>query len=96
MRPWLRYGLLFVGAGAIAAFSIRRGIDPFDEGLALQAASRVADGQLPYRDFLWPYGPGQPFLTAGLFELFGPSLIVWRIVRVVVDAAVVLRLLTRL
>jgi hypothetical protein len=85
---WLRRGLLFVGAAAIAGFSIRRGIDPFDEGLALQAASRIVDGQLPYSDFRWAYGPGQPFLTAGLFELFGPSLIVWRIVRALIDAAV--------
>jgi hypothetical protein len=88
VRPRVRYVLLFLGAGAIAAFSIRRGIDPFDEGIALQAASRIAQGQLPYGDFRWAYGPGQPYLNAGLFELFGPSLIAWRIVRVAVDAAV--------
>ena len=88
MTPRVRHALLFLGAAAIAGFSIRRGIDPFDEGLALQAASRIADGQLPYRDFHWAYGPGQPFLTGGLFELFGPSLVGWRIVRVAVDAAI--------
>jgi hypothetical protein len=88
VRPWLRYGLLFVGAAAIVGFSIRRGIDPFDEGIALQAASRIADGQIPYGDFRWAYGPGQPYLTSGLFELFGPSLITWRIVRLAIDAAI--------
>lgn len=88
MSAWLRHAILFFGAAAIAAFSIRRGIDPFDEGIALQAASRIADGQLPYGDFRWAYGPGQPFLNAGLFDLFGPSLITWRIVRVLVDAAI--------
>ena len=41
----------------------------------LSAARRVGDGQLPYRDFLWSYGPGQPYLLAGL----GPSLLWWRV-----------------
>lgn len=75
-------------AALICGFSLLRGIDPFDEGLILQAADRIADGQLPYRDYLYPYGPGQPFLLAGMQELFGPSLLVWRIVRLLVDVAV--------
>ena len=81
---------LFLFGLAISAFTIRRGIDPFDEGLALQAARRVADGQVPYSNFLWPYGPAHPYLLAGLFKLFGTSLLWWRIVRVVVDASVAL------
>ena len=87
-RPRLAAAALFAAALAISAFSMLRGIDPFDEGLALQAASRVADGQLPYADFTWAYGPGQPYLLAGLAELFGPSLLTWRIVRVLVNGAV--------
>ena len=79
---------VFAGAVALSAFSILRGIDPFDEGLALQAAARVADGQLPYHDFTWAYGPGQPYLLAALNELFAPSLLAWRIVRVLVNGAV--------
>ena len=82
------YAVLAALAALISGFSLLRGIDPFDEGLILQAADRIADGQLPYRDFLYPYGPGQPFLLAGLQELFGPSLVVWRIVRLLVDVAV--------
>ena len=87
-RPRLVAGAVFVAALAISAFSILRGIDPFDEGLALQAAERVASGQLPYHEFTWAYGPGQPYLLAGLSEIFGPSLLAWRIVRVLVNAAV--------
>jgi hypothetical protein len=56
----------------------------------LQAAARLADGQLPYSDFWWNYGPGQPYLLAGLRELFGPSLLAWRVLRVALDAAVAL------
>ena len=54
----------------------------------LQAAARIADGQVPYSDFWWFYPPGQPYLLAGLWELFGPSLLPWRILRVACDAGV--------
>jgi hypothetical protein len=87
-RPLVLYGLLFAAALAISAFTIRRGVDPFDEGLTLQAARRVAEGELPYRDFLWSYGFAQPLLLAGLFKAFGVSLLSWRILRVLTDAAV--------
>src|SRR3954453_7265306 len=82
--------LLFAAAAALSAFTIRREIGPHDEGLMLQAAARIADGQIPYRDFWWNYGPGQPYLLGALWKLFGPSLLTWRIVRVGLDAAVAL------
>jgi hypothetical protein len=86
---WLLPALFAAGA-AISAFTILRGIDPFDEGLMLQAAARVANGQWPYRDFLWSYGPGQVLLLAGSVKLFGTSLLWWRVVRVLVNAGVAL------
>jgi hypothetical protein len=64
------------------------GINPHDEGLVLQAAARVADGQLPYRDFYANYAPAQYFLIGGLNLAFGPSLVTWRVVRVLLDATV--------
>jgi hypothetical protein len=82
--------LLFAAGLLISGFTILRGIEPFDEGLTLQAARRAAQGQLPYRDFLWAYGPGHLYLLAGLFKAFGTSLLWWRIVRVLVDAAIAL------
>ena len=80
--------LLFAGGALISAFTILQGIDPFDEGIALQAARRVAEGQTPYADFTWAYGPVSPYLLGGLFKVFGVSLLQWRILRVVADAAV--------
>src|SRR5205085_4099360 len=82
--------LLFVAGLLISGFTILRGVEPFDEGLTLQAARRVAEGQLPYSDFLWAYGPGHVYLLGALFKLFGTSLLWWRIIRVLVDAAVAL------
>ena len=86
-RP-LVLGLLFVGAALLSAITVLDGVQPNDEGLMLQAASRIADGQVPYSDFWWYYPPGQPYLLAGLWELFGSSLLAWRVVRVLTDAAV--------
>jgi hypothetical protein len=87
---WTPLALLFLGGALISGFTMLRGIDPFDEGLALQAARRVSEGQTPYADFLWSYGPGWPYLLAGLFKAFGVSLLQWRILRLIADAAVAL------
>ncbi len=88
-RPRL-LALLYAAGVLISAFTVLRGIDPFDEGLILSAAARVADGQLPYQDFPWPYGPAHPYLLAGASELFGESLLWWRVARVACDAGVAL------
>ncbi|MEA2469180.1 MAG: hypothetical protein QOE38_178 [Thermoleophilaceae bacterium] len=91
LRPHIRWALLFLGGALISAFTIRQGIDPFDEGIALQAARRVAGGEVPYADFTWAYGPAWPYLLAGLFKVFGgASLLQWRVLRVVADASVAL------
>jgi hypothetical protein len=92
MRHWERWRtpvLLVLGA-LLSGVTLLREIGPHDEGLMLQAAQRIADGQLPYRDFWWNYGPGQPLLLALPIKLFGPSLLWWRLLRVVVDAVVAL------
>jgi hypothetical protein len=85
-----RWVLLFLAGVLISGFTILQGIDPFDEGIALQAARRVSEGQTPYADFVWAYGPANPYLLAGLFKVFGVSLLQWRILRVLADAAVAL------
>jgi hypothetical protein len=79
---------VWAGAALLSAITALSGIQPNDEGLMLQAATRIADGQVPYRDFWWFYPPGQPVLLAGLQELVGPSLVTWRVVRVAADATV--------
>jgi hypothetical protein len=81
-------GLLFAGAAALSAATMLKGFQPNDEGLMLQAAARISHGQVPYSDFWWYYPPGQPYLLAVLWKVFGPSLLTWRIVRVLSDAAV--------
>jgi hypothetical protein len=78
--------LLWAAAGLISGVTMRRYLEPFDEGLLMQGASRILDGQWPYADFGWPYGPGQPAAVAGLSWLFEPSVAWWRGLRVAADA----------
>ena len=51
----------------------------YDEGIVLTAAMRVAAGQLPHRDFYAIYGPAEFYLFAGLFKIFGQSILVERL-----------------
>ena len=81
---------LWLVAALVSGFTAWRYLEPFDEGLLLQAATRVADGQWPYADFGWSYGPGQPLLIALAFKLLGPSVVWWRLVRVAADATAAL------
>ena len=87
---WFVPLLLFAGGLFLSGLTILNGVQPNDEGLMLQAAARIADGQVPYGDFWWYYPPGQPYLLGGLSALLGPSLLWWRIVRLLADAAVAL------
>ena len=80
--------VLFLLAAGLSAVTILRGIGPQDEGLMLQWAARLADGQWPYRDFWSNYAPGQGLALAALWKAFGPSLLAWRVLRVLTDALV--------
>ncbi|MCD6726331.1 MAG: hypothetical protein LT070_03735 [Solirubrobacteraceae bacterium] len=74
----------------LSGLTILNGIQVNDEGLMLQAAARIAAGEVPYRDFWWFYPPGQPYLLGGLWAALGPSLLWWRVVRLLADAVVAL------
>src|SRR6202030_815242 len=81
----VRQLVLFALAAGLSGFTILQGIAPHDEGLMLQAGSRIASGQWPYRDFWTNYPPGQPLVLAGLQLVFGPSLLAWRVLRTLTD-----------
>ena len=82
----MRIALLWLAAALISGFTLRRFIGPLDEGILMQAATRLADGQWPWRDFGWAYGPGEPLLVMVTNAIFGDSLLWWRLLRVASDA----------
>jgi hypothetical protein len=90
LRPALTAAALFAAAALLSGITALDGIQPNDEGLMLQAAARIAAGEVPYDDFWWFYPPGQPLLLGALWEALGPSLLTWRVVRVLCDASVAL------
>ena len=59
----------------LCAFRRSTGID-LDEGIILQGAQRILDGQVPYRDFFSFFTPGSYYLLALLFRVFGNSYLV--------------------
>lgn len=74
---WWTGSLVFAFLFLYATMSRR--VNAYDEGLVLFGSYRVMSGELPYRDFYTNYGPGQFYIVATLFKLFGPSVIVERL-----------------
>jgi hypothetical protein len=52
---------------------------PMEEGFMLVFPERVLHGDLPNRDFLHLYGPGSLWALAGVFKVFGVSLLTERL-----------------
>lgn len=80
--------LVVFGALATLTLGMDRSVIPYDEGLIVTGASRVAAGAVPHRDFYTNYGPGQFYVLAFAFKIFGPSLLVERIWDLVIKAAI--------
>ncbi|MCL4478544.1 MAG: glycosyltransferase family 39 protein [Deltaproteobacteria bacterium] len=59
-----------------------------DEGYIIYGAKRVLDGQILYKDFFQFYPPGDFYLLAFVFKLFGYSFIIARETAVVIDSLI--------
>src|SRR5215469_2583178 len=72
-------GLLLFLAAMLYMLAFRRvvNMEP-DEGIVLQGAQRILNGQVPYRDFFTFYTPGSFYFTALLLRVFGDSIITAR------------------
>jgi hypothetical protein len=70
--------LITVGlfGGAVFLFSLEWFYDIGREGISTVGAERVLRGEMPYRDFWTMYAPGQFYLVALLFKIFGTHLLV--------------------
>jgi hypothetical protein len=59
----------------------------YDEGLCLYGGLQVLHGQIPYRDFFSLYPPGEFYMLAGVFRLFGVSVLCDRVLFALINAA---------
>jgi hypothetical protein len=83
------FALVFAASFLILFVGMSRLCNVYDEGLALTGAMRVAAGQIPHRDFYANYGPAQFYTLAGLFKIFGASLLVERLFDLLIKATLV-------
>ncbi len=79
LRVIATYLLCFLGLVLFFFLSQSRMTVLYDEGIALTAVMRVMAGQVVHRDFYYNYGPATLYIEAGLFRLFGPSVLVARL-----------------
>jgi hypothetical protein len=75
---WIDILLAFVIASLALGYKHEFNVEVFDEGLTLYGSLRVANGDVPYRDFWTTYGPGSYYLVASAFHLFGATVSVLR------------------
>jgi hypothetical protein len=85
----LNSAFVFGGAYLILLLGMCLRPNMYDEGIVLTASMRVAAGQLPHRDFYAIYGPAQFYILAGLYRLFGESILVDRLLDLFFRALVV-------
>ncbi|OGC23665.1 hypothetical protein A2291_04100 [candidate division WOR-1 bacterium RIFOXYB2_FULL_42_35] len=61
----------------------------YDEGIIVYGAQRVLNGDIPYKDFWTIYSPGQFYVLAFLFKIFGSSILVARLFDSLIRAGLV-------
>ena len=68
---WITASLLFLAAAAIVVWQNSRLAVLWDLSYILENAHRIAQGQIPYRDFPFPYAPLTFLIQAALIKLGG-------------------------
>jgi hypothetical protein len=69
---------VFVASLFYLTICMNRNVNVYDEGFILFDATRILDGDIPHRDFYTIYGPGQIYVLAILYKIFGISVLVER------------------
>lgn len=60
-------------------FLYTRGLNPANEGLLLQSARYINQGEIVYKNFYFPHTPGSIFVIALLFKFFGQTILTARL-----------------
>lgn len=89
-KSLFEFTLVFLLSYLILFLGMSRRPNMYDEGISLTGAMQVLAGQLPHRDFYSIYGPGQFYMLAVLFKIFGQSLLVARLFDLLIKAILAL------
>jgi hypothetical protein len=76
---------LFLGSLLYLTLCMDQAVNVYDEGITLFGADRVMHGDVLHRDFYALYGPAQFYIIAGLYKLFGASVLIERAWTVIVS-----------
>ncbi len=75
LRLALGWAALLVAAGFVLFWRLHDSVGVYDEGVVLHGAEIVLHGGVPYRDMWTVYAPGQLYVVAAVFRLFGASVL---------------------
>lgn len=71
------YGVACIALAVVAGWfnwqTGHRGISPLDQSIIFDGAWRIAQGEVPYKDFLMPFGPVTFWIQAAFFKVFGAT-----------------------
>jgi hypothetical protein len=80
--------VLFLMAVRKLVYALHVPLAKYDEGILLTDSMLVSMGQVPYRDFYTNYGPGIFWVLAGIWKVFGVSVLPERVLGCLVQPAV--------
>jgi len=75
---------LFISFAGYMFFINNKYISSYDEGITIYGACRILDGEIIYKDFWTVYAPGQFYILAGLFKLFGTRILTERVYSILI------------
>jgi 4-amino-4-deoxy-L-arabinose transferase-like glycosyltransferase len=62
---------ILVSAFLLTYVTGQRGFYPFDQSIVFDGSYRILEGQVPYKDFVLPFGPAAFWLQAFFFKVLG-------------------------
>jgi hypothetical protein len=83
---YIALAIFLLSFGYLCIFRRYSWVDP-DEGIILQGAQRILDGQVLYRDFFSFFTPGSYYFFAAILRIFGDSYLVAHTALALVGAA---------
>ena len=88
-NQWIAFSLLAIFSAFYIFSGHRTWLNIFDEGITLYGADRILRGEHPFRDCFTFFPPGQFYLLAAVFRLFGDCLGAARICTLTIHFAIV-------
>ncbi len=91
--PLPLYGGILILHVLISLPAVFTGLGTFDEGQFCFAGMKIAQGNVPYRDFFLRWTPGSAYLHSWIFMAFGSEVVYARVAALAADALILILIL---